>query len=83
MSNHIEAPFTPEQVESLNAFQESRVMHPFTCGYRDEHPDDEGVLFATPEGWVCTVLGCTYRQTWAHSFMADGTWKQALEALER
>jgi hypothetical protein len=29
------APFTSEQVESLNAYQVSGVMHPFTCGNDD------------------------------------------------
>lgn len=26
------APFTPEQIESLNRYQPSGVFHPFTCG---------------------------------------------------
>lgn len=36
MSGHgdiAKAPFTPEQVESLNDYQKSGAMHPFTCGY--------------------------------------------------
>lgn len=75
----ITAPFTPEQVESLNRFQRSGEFHPFTCGgnrsdeahvaYAKEHGDpDYGLLVATPDGWVCPV--CDYKQGWAHDFMA-------------
>ena len=75
----IEAPFTPEQVSYLNAFQNSGRFHPFTCGgdrgdeahtaYRAEHGGDFGQLVATAEGWICPV--CGYRQTWAHDFTAS------------
>lgn len=62
------APWTAEQVQALNAFQRSRVMlHPFTCG-GDHCVGEERVLVATPGGWVCP--SCTYRQDWAHAFMA-------------
>ena len=61
------APFTPEQVEALNRFQERGEMHPFTC------PGDRGEkckvreLVATEAGWVCACGA--YRQEWAHDFM--------------
>ena len=74
----ITVPFTNEQVEALNAFQNSRQFHPFTCGgdrcdeahkaYRAEHGGDFGQLVATEDGWVCPV--CNYKQNWAHDFMA-------------
>lgn len=77
-NEHIEAPFTPEQVEALNTWQSTGVVHPFTCGSgrrKDaDHLDGEGILKATPQGWVCPY--CNYTQDWAHAFMAD------LEALE-
>ena len=69
--------FTPEEVESLNAYQQARMYHPFTCGgdrTDDKHLDGEGLLVATEEGWVCSY--CEYRQDWAHGFMKDGSWNQ-------
>lgn len=63
------APFTPEQVESLNGFQRCGCFHPFTCGKcRND-------LIATEQGWVCQN-GCDYTQDWAHDFMADNSWKK-------
>ena len=64
----INAPWTPEQVAALNAFQRSGRMHPFTCSAR--HPMHQ-TLVAEPDGWVCPDDACDYRQKWAHSFMAD------------
>lgn len=60
----IRAPFTDEQIEALNAFQECRCYHPFTCGNDSRHRD----LIATKDGWIC--LDCDYTQQWAHGFMA-------------
>ena len=68
----ITAPWTEDQVESLNQYQESGVMHPFTCGHGSHD------LHATKEGWVCTICekeGRTYTQNWCHTFMADWSWK--------
>lgn len=75
----ISAPFTPEQVEALNKFQQRQNFHPFTCGNRGDPPHQEdmerlgltdlGLLKATPLGWVCH--SCAYTQTWAHGFMAE------------
>lgn len=72
------APFSEDQVNSLNGFQQSGVMHEFTCanrhtpihGIRTPNPHD--VLIATTEGWRCEV--CDYTQDWAHNFMADWSW---------
>lgn len=64
----IEAPFTPEQVEALNAYQAAGWFHPFTCG--NEHRDPR-TLIAEAEGWRCPKPRCTYRQAWAHEWMAD------------
>lgn len=67
------APWTDEEVASLNAYQESGVMHPFT-GTRK--PDGgETVLIATKEGWVESEGGPIV-QTWAHGWMADWSWKR-------
>ena len=69
------APFTPEQVKSLNGFQNSELWHPFTCGNDDcPHPPFEhSNLVAREDGWHCPR--CNYRQNWAHKFMADFSWK--------
>jgi len=68
----IRAPFTPKQVEVLNEFQNSGVIHPFTCAEcgRD--------LLATEQGWICSTLICRYTQDWAHAFMAS---REALETM--
>jgi hypothetical protein len=68
------APWTVEQVDTLNAFQVGGFMHPFTCGRRDKHRGHPSVLLATPAGWVCTQIDCTFTQDWAHDFMADRAW---------
>ena len=68
----ITAPFTPEQVEALNHYQEYTQFHPFTCGGADpdcerSQGEGEGLLKATPEGWTCPCG--RYTQNWAHAFM--------------
>lgn len=66
------APWSPNEVAALNDYQQAGWFHPFTCGIRDEHPSDEGILVATENGWVCPVESCDYTQTWAHAFMMMG-----------
>lgn len=69
--------FTPEEVVSLNQYQQAHIFHPFTCGSGNRtdaaHLDGEGILVATEEGWICPY--CDYKQNWAHPFMKDGTWQ--------
>lgn len=68
----ISAPWTDEQVLALNTFQVSGLMHPFTCGYREDHyVVDTGTLVATHLGFVCPYRPCEYTQDWAHEWMAD------------
>lgn len=72
------AQWSAEQVDSLNRYQASGLMHPYTCpnratSHRDRH-GDRGVLVATVDGWMCP--DCTYTQDWAHLWSADGTWEQ-------
>lgn len=66
-------PWTHGQCDALNRFQRDGRFHPFTCGSGRgtdaRHLDGEGVLLATPNGWVCPY--CDYRQDWAHSFMLE------------
>lgn len=77
LTHHIRAPFTQDQVWSLNAYQDSAPFHPYTCPNRTTHPDDgrrdRGILIATTLGWTCPH--CTYTQTWAHQWTANWTWK--------
>lgn len=58
----IKAPWTEEQVQRLNEWQQDSRFHPFTCGKCGK------VLTATPNGWICG--SCDYTQDWAHDFMA-------------
>lgn len=74
MTARIYAPFTPEQVEALNAYQHAGRMHPFTCAH--EHPDERPVLVATIDGWQCPDTACDYRQFWAHDFMTTPEWNE-------
>jgi hypothetical protein len=59
----IKAPWTQEQVNQLNRFQQLGFVHEFTCP--NSHADR--TLHATPNGWICP--GCDYTQDWAHESM--------------
>jgi hypothetical protein len=65
------APWTDNQVANLNRYQRAGMFHPFTCGRRNQHRDNPGILIAERDGWRCPADGCDYRQTWAHPFMTD------------
>ena len=67
------APWTVDQVASLNAYQDCGFCHPFTGAHGV-------VLVATRDGWVePTEPGepASERivQSWAHVFMADWSWR--------
>ena len=77
------APWSDEQVEALNDYQQAGWMHPFTCGRcRDADTrwpsPDQHLLVATNDGWTCPA--CDYTQDWAHDFMFHGP-PEALRAL--
>lgn len=61
----IKAPWTPAQVDALNAYQALGYVHPFTCAMCNGR-----VMRATEFGWVCPV-NCGYAQNWCHEWMAD------------
>lgn len=66
-SYQIHAPWTDEQVNALNRYQEEGRGHPFTG---ERHQDGgECVLIATKDGWV-RCCGDSIIQTWAWDFMA-------------
>lgn len=85
MSDVVRVPWTHRQVQALNLYQEMGYMHPYTCGWRDQHPEKEGILIATPSGWICPV--CTYQQNWARAFTADPqvieSWKRDMDFAQR
>jgi hypothetical protein len=59
-------------VDSLNAYQNCGMWHPFTCS------NGCGLsLLAKCDGWECPG-GCGYGQGWAHQFMMDWSWKTML-----
>ena len=60
----IKAPWTPEQVKSLEEWQKNPMVHPFTCYNGHE-------LVPTPAGWICPRCP-EYHQDWAHDFMFGG-----------
>jgi len=66
----IRAPFTDEQVEALNKWQNAGYVPDFTCCgeycTRSEE-NNEGKLIATPDGWVCPCG--QYTQDWANASM--------------
>jgi hypothetical protein len=75
------APFADEQVASLNAYQKSEYVHPYTCGaetchYRDVIGDD--LPMAADRGGLHCIngFGCKYTQTWAHTWTADWSWRR-------
>lgn len=85
MNDRIYAPFTPEQVRNLNVYQRSGMFHPFTCGNRSDHPEDEidkGCLVATIHGWICPICWDGTKedmQDWAVPFMASWASKEEME----
>lgn len=70
----VRAPWTESQVENLNIYQNIGIMHPFTCGKRDNLHEKGDLLVATTEGWICP--SCDYTQDWAHAFMVDDCMKK-------
>lgn len=56
--------------------EDHEIVLPRDREQRAAHPEWPGtghaVLIATPEGWVCSIQECAYRQDWAHDFMLQG-----------
>ncbi len=73
------SPWTPDQVASLNAYQQSGVMHPFTCGDTECRRVCSEPLAARGDGWYC--MRCGYTQDWAHAWMADWSWRAPVSRL--
>ena len=71
------APWTDDQVKSLNAYQTEGIGHDFTCG-NTRHKKSFS-LFAMNDGWHCMSPKCQYTQQWAWTWMANWSWKKAKE----
>lgn len=74
------APWTPDQVKSLNGYQASTKYHPYTCRDRSRRPHkwrlgDKGILVATIDGWYCPDCNAV-TQTWAHDFTLNWAWQR-------
>jgi hypothetical protein len=74
----VRAPFTDDQIASLNAYQKSPNAHPYTCG--NDHKtlglgdnDSDNILKADRFGWHCQK--CSYLQDWARKDETDWSWK--------
>lgn len=78
----IRAPWTADQVASLNAYQACGYRHPFTYDVYQHTVMGQGFgavekvdLIATPAGWVAKEGGPVV-QDWAHEFMTDWSWRR-------
>lgn len=71
MSEHITAPFTPEQAAALNRYQGAGRMHPFTCPLSHVIRAQVDLMAVPGSGWVCSWPECDYTQDWAWDWMTD------------
>ena len=62
MAENIYAPWTDEQVANLQRWQDSEMVHSYTCGACGYD------LVPQNDGWICPVPRCQWRQTWAMDF---------------
>lgn len=83
MTDTINAPWTSEQVDVLNRFQQEGGAHPFTCA--ELHTEGRSpVLEASHSGWYCPSPDCDFTQDWAFASMANpDAWPKPLAANER
>lgn len=62
----MKAPFTEEQINNINDYQNRGMFHPFTC------TTGSHTLIANADGLYCP--NCPdYHQDWVHDGMADGS----------
>lgn len=66
--DNVVAPFTDDEVHSLNEFQKCGFLHPFTCECGEE-------MVADNAGWLCEKCN-DHVQDWAVRMMTDMSWKQ-------
>lgn len=67
----IKAPFTEEQIKSLEEWQKGIRFHPFTCCSHDgcdrNSQPNNGELIPTKDGLICPCG--KWKQDWCHDFM--------------
>jgi hypothetical protein len=66
---YVYAPWSDEQVENINYYQQAGAFHPFTC--RCPHPVRNSRLKAFSERLFCEH--CKFEQLWVFPHMADGS----------
>ncbi|MFD7705630.1 hypothetical protein [Streptomyces sp. NPDC059786] len=82
MIDEIRAPWTSEQVDALNRFQQEGGGHPFTCGKPGHQVYPR--LTATHAGWVCPDPDCDFTQDWALALMTDpAAWPRPFADLRK
>lgn len=69
--NQVRAPWTDDQVASLNGYQSSGMFHPFTGR---ERPDGRRSLVAKTSGWEEPDEPGVVVQDWAWDFMTGWGW---------
>lgn len=75
----VKAPFSPDQVRWINAYQRSGAFQPLTC----PNLHKSRILAAEPEGMVCTKRPrCSYTQSWVPAFVVDPRWERRTKAVE-
>jgi hypothetical protein len=62
----ITAPWTIEQVDTLNHYQRTEFVHPYKCPM---HDGGDHILVATRKGWICPH--CAFTQDWASELMLE------------
>lgn len=71
IDNKTFAPWEPQQIESLRAYQQSTAFFPFVCKYNHDH-----ILTAQKNALVCDQ--CGDKRTWAYEWMLDFSWRELL-----
>lgn len=66
-----DTPFTEEQVDNINAWQDSGVVHQLTCPDHDKHLHGHK-MFAIEIGMFCPECD-QLKQEWVPTAVADGT----------
>jgi hypothetical protein len=75
-----ESPWTPQEVDNIDAWQECPYVHPYTCPC--DHPEtrDHVLLTPTETGLVCSEPDCEYEQSWVHLDTASGKVVEAMQS---
>lgn len=74
-----ESPWTPEEVDHINAWQDCEYVHPYTCPCDHPETDDEVLLAADETGLHCPEPSCEYEQSWVHRTTSDGSVVEVLK----